>query len=184
MGRLKLAASPASRCFWVALFISGFTNRYFGDLRSKTDPQYAANADVENQPPKSAIVFVHAGWDHVVALSTPHGLFESVNPLRSPPPLLRVAPRVKERVRTVDTRANKLSVPRDQDTPGSMLREGHAHLHTSTLFLPSLGLDFPGRIHGEHSPFIQCDPYNYAHLMTFTCRKQADLPGFARKHYR
>ena len=73
MGRLKLAASPASRCFLVALFISGFTNRYFGDLRSKTDPQYAANADVENQPPKSAIVFVHAGWDHVVALSTPHG---------------------------------------------------------------------------------------------------------------
>src|SRR6266481_3514359 len=70
MGRLKLAASPASRCFLVALFISGFTNRYFGDLRSKTDPQYAANADVENQPPKSAIVFVHAGWDHVVALGT------------------------------------------------------------------------------------------------------------------
>ena len=53
MGRLKLAASPASRCFLVALFISGFTNRYFGDLRSKTDPQYAANADVENHPPKS-----------------------------------------------------------------------------------------------------------------------------------
>jgi hypothetical protein len=94
VGRLKLAASPASRCFLVALFIYGFANSYFGDLRSKTDPQYAANANVENHPPKSAIVFVHTGWDHVVTLSTPSGLFDSVNPLHSPRSLLaRRAPR-------------------------------------------------------------------------------------------
>ena len=63
--RLKLAINPATRFFLVALFIVGFTSSYFGDLRSKTDPQYAANADVENHPPKPAIVFVHAGWHHV-----------------------------------------------------------------------------------------------------------------------
>jgi hypothetical protein len=63
--RLKPAIDPATRFFLVALFIVGFTSSYFGDLRSKTDPQYAANADVENHPSKPAIVFVHAGWHHV-----------------------------------------------------------------------------------------------------------------------
>ena len=61
IGRLKLAINPATRFFLVALFIFGFTSSYFGDLRSKTHPQYAANADVENHPPKPAIGFVHAG---------------------------------------------------------------------------------------------------------------------------
>jgi hypothetical protein len=44
--RLKPAIDPATRFFLVALFIVGFTSSYFGDLRSKTHPQYAANADV------------------------------------------------------------------------------------------------------------------------------------------
>jgi hypothetical protein len=39
MGRLKIAASPASRCFLVALFLFGFSSSYFDDLRSNTDPQ-------------------------------------------------------------------------------------------------------------------------------------------------
>jgi len=44
--RLKPAIDPATRFFLVALFIVGFTSSYFGDLRSKTPPQYAADADV------------------------------------------------------------------------------------------------------------------------------------------
>ena len=44
--RLRPAIDPATRFFLVALFIVGFTSSYFGDLRSKTHPQYAANADV------------------------------------------------------------------------------------------------------------------------------------------
>jgi hypothetical protein len=44
--RLKPAINPATRFFLVALFIVGFTGSYFGDLHSKTHPQYAANADV------------------------------------------------------------------------------------------------------------------------------------------
>ena len=44
--RLKPAIDPETRFFLVALFIVGFTSSYFGDLRSKTHPQYAANADV------------------------------------------------------------------------------------------------------------------------------------------
>jgi hypothetical protein len=82
--RLKLATRPASRCFLVALFIIGFTINYFDDLPLRTHPQYAANPDVKNHPPKPPIVFVPAvfaksGRDHVVALSTPRGLFKSVN---------------------------------------------------------------------------------------------------------
>src|SRR5271165_2885749 len=69
MRRLKLAASPASRCFLVALFLFGFISSYFGDLRSKTDPQHAGNADVEKHPSKSAIVFVHAGRDPRISRS-------------------------------------------------------------------------------------------------------------------
>ena len=44
--RLKPAINPATRFFLVALFIVGFASSYFGDLRSKTHPQYAANVDV------------------------------------------------------------------------------------------------------------------------------------------
>jgi hypothetical protein len=44
--RLKPAINPATRFFLIALFIVGFTSSYFGDLPSKTHPQYAANADV------------------------------------------------------------------------------------------------------------------------------------------
>ena len=44
--RLKPAINPATRFFLVTLFIVGFTSSYFGDLRSKTHPQYAASADV------------------------------------------------------------------------------------------------------------------------------------------
>ena len=88
MGRLKLAACPASRCFLVALFLWGFSSSYFGDLRSKTYPEYAARADVENHLLKSAIVFAHAGGTKVVAPSTPRVLFESVNPLQPLRPVL------------------------------------------------------------------------------------------------
>ena len=59
-GRLKLATRPASRWFLVALFITGFSSTYFGDRPSRTDPQNSANPDVENHPPKTAIVLVHA----------------------------------------------------------------------------------------------------------------------------
>jgi hypothetical protein len=44
--RLKPAINPATRFFLVALFIVGFASTYFGDPRSKTHPQYAANAGV------------------------------------------------------------------------------------------------------------------------------------------
>jgi hypothetical protein len=61
--RLKLAINPATRFLLVGLFFSGLTSSYFDDLRTKTHPQDAANPDVENHPPKPAIVFVRAGWD-------------------------------------------------------------------------------------------------------------------------
>ena len=35
MGRIKLATSPASRCFLVALFIFGFASSYVANLPSK-----------------------------------------------------------------------------------------------------------------------------------------------------
>jgi len=82
--RLKLAINPATRLFLVALFVFGFTSRYFGDLRFKTHPQYGANPDVENHPPNPAIVFVRADGDRVLPLSTPWGPFESPNPHHAP----------------------------------------------------------------------------------------------------
>jgi hypothetical protein len=56
VGRLKLAAGPASRCFLVALFISGFSSSYFGEQPSKTYPKNSANPDVENHSPKPTVV--------------------------------------------------------------------------------------------------------------------------------
>ena len=88
--RLKLATRPASGCFLVAVFIIGFTSNYFGNLPLRTHPQYAANPEVKNHPPKPAIVFVPAvfantsGRDHVVALSTPRGLFKAVSRSTNP----------------------------------------------------------------------------------------------------
>ena len=94
--RLKLAINPATRLFLVALFVSGFTSRYFVDLRFKTHPQYAANPDVENHPSNPAIVFVPTGGDRVPPLSTPWGPYKSPNPHHAPqPPLARNAPTIR-----------------------------------------------------------------------------------------
>ena len=88
MGRLKLATSRASRCFLVALFIFGFTSSYFANPPSKTHPQNSATPDVENHPPKPAIVLVHgafadaSGSDHVVRLLEQDG--RTVTAVQSP----------------------------------------------------------------------------------------------------
>jgi hypothetical protein len=58
VGRLKLATDPASRCFLVALFISGFSSSYFGEPPSKTRPENSANPDVENHSPKPTFALV------------------------------------------------------------------------------------------------------------------------------
>jgi hypothetical protein len=58
--RLKLATGPASRCFLVALFISGFYISYLGGPPAKTDAQNLPKPDVANHSPKPAIVLVHA----------------------------------------------------------------------------------------------------------------------------
>ena len=59
--RLKLATDPATGFFLVALFIYGFIGSYYGDVRSKAHPQYAASPDVKTH----SIVFVSTGLDHV-----------------------------------------------------------------------------------------------------------------------
>jgi hypothetical protein len=60
IGRLQGAAGPASRCFFLALFIFGLTGGYFTNPPSKTHPRNLANPDVENHPPKPATVLVNA----------------------------------------------------------------------------------------------------------------------------
>ena len=60
MGRVEPAASAASRCFLVALFILAFTGSYFGNPLSQTRPQNPVNPHVQNHPPKPAIVVVNA----------------------------------------------------------------------------------------------------------------------------
>lgn len=68
MGRVEPAASAASQCFLVALFILAFTGSYFANPLSKTRPQNFVNPD----PPKPGIVLVNAGvadtsdWNHVI----------------------------------------------------------------------------------------------------------------------
>jgi hypothetical protein len=72
MGRVEPAASAASQCFLVALFFLAFIGSYFANPLSKTRPQNSVNPDVENHPPKPAIVLVNAGvadasdWNHVI----------------------------------------------------------------------------------------------------------------------
>jgi hypothetical protein len=56
MWRLERAASLASRCFFVVVFILGFSSSYFVKPRSETHPQHSLSSDVENDPPKPAIV--------------------------------------------------------------------------------------------------------------------------------
>jgi hypothetical protein len=71
-GRIKLATSPASRCFLVALFIFGFTSSYVANLPSESRTQNSATPDMGNHPPKPAFVlpdgaFADAlGWDNLV----------------------------------------------------------------------------------------------------------------------
>jgi hypothetical protein len=65
--RLKLATNPATGFFLVGLFIYGFIGSYFGDVRSKAHPQYAASPDVKNHSLKRAIVFVSTGLDDAPA---------------------------------------------------------------------------------------------------------------------
>lgn len=72
MGRVEPAASAASQCFLVALFILAFTGSYIANPLSKTRLQNSANPDVENHPPKPAIVLANAAvadasdWNHVI----------------------------------------------------------------------------------------------------------------------
>jgi hypothetical protein len=82
--RLKLAINPATRLFLVVLFVYGFTSSYLVHLRFKTHPPYAANPEMENYPPKPAIVFARTGEGRVLSLSTPWGPFESPNPHTAP----------------------------------------------------------------------------------------------------
>ena len=90
--RPKLTTIPATGYFLVAMFIYGFIGSYYGDVRSKAHPQYAASPDVKTHSSKRAIVFVYTGLDHVLALSTQRGLLEAVKaPHVSRPPLARSA---------------------------------------------------------------------------------------------
>ena len=79
MGRIKLATSPASRYFLVALFIFGFTSSYVANLPSGPHPQNSATPDVGNHPPKPAFVLERgafadaSGWDYRVQLPEQDG---------------------------------------------------------------------------------------------------------------
>ena len=88
IGRIKLATSPASRCFLVALFIFGFASSYFANLPSEPCTQNSATPDVGDNPPKPAFVLSRgaladaSGCDNLIQLPQQDG--QTVTLTRTP----------------------------------------------------------------------------------------------------